>query len=173
MLHNQNNNRIMKRVMYMKGRRSCNQPCHFSDCNKLELHEVGDKTLGCDHIVKAQRDQMLQISPVVALSTANTDHCVSVGKSVYHVEGGWPKDVNCSDSEQVARHRKKIERDEMYSKQVMELCRRLEHVVLQNNAVNIYQSFFTDAEPLPVAEKCFAKTTNTFKDPTGERVNRK
>lgn len=166
------NNRIMKRVMYMKGRRSCNQPCHFTECNKLELHLVGDKTLGCDHIVRPQTDQMLQISPVVALSTANTDHSVFTTKSVHHVEGGWPRDVNCTDSEQVARHRKKIERDEMYSKQVLELCKKLEHVIRQNNAVNIYQSFFTDADPLPLTEKCYAKTTNTFKDPTGERVKR-
>lgn len=165
-----NNSRIVKRVMHMKGRRSCNQPCIFGDCNKLELHAPGDKSLGCEYIVRPQSDETVQCSPTLALSTCNTDNLIFTTKNIKHTEGGWPRDVNCLDTEQVARHRKKIERDDIYARQVGDLCRKMEHVVLQNNAVNIYESYFKDMDPLPVAEKCSARTTNTFKDFTGERV---
>lgn len=165
-------NRIVKRVMHMKGRRSCNQPCQFSDCNKLELHEVGDRALGCDYIVCPQTDENIQCSPLLALSTCNTDNFIFTTKATTHLEGGWPRDVNYLDVEQVARHRKKIERDDIFVKQVLELGRKLEKVILQNNAVNIYEDYFRDVDDLPISEKCLAKTTNTFKDFTGEKVQR-
>lgn len=165
-----NKNTIVKRVMHMKGRRTCNQPCAFSDCNKLELHEPGDKALTSDHIVRPATDENLQIAPVQALSTCNTDNFIFTAKGVTHFEGGWPKDVNCLDNDQVTRHRKKIERHDTYGKQVVELCNTLEKVIMQNNAVNIYQDYFREAEPLPVSDKCCAKTRNTFKDFTGEKV---
>ena len=31
-----------------------------------------------------------------------------------HSEGGWPKDINPSEAEQVIRYRKKVEKDEVY-----------------------------------------------------------
>lgn len=168
-----NNSKIVKRVMHIKGRRSCNQPCKFQDCNKLELHEVGDKALGCEYIIRPTEHSNIQCCPVLALSTCNTENFISSSKGITNVEGGWPRDVSSLDGEQVARYRKKIERDDTYSKQVLELCKMLERVILQNNAVNIYQVYFKDQDSLlPVAEKCYAKTTNIYKDYTGERVNR-
>lgn len=185
-----NNSQLVKKVMHIKGRRTCNQPCGFSDCNKLELHVVGDKSLDRDFRIRPHSDEIIQCSPVYALSTCNTDNFLFTAKGITHVEGGWPKDVNSGDAEQVARYRKKIERDDVYARQVGELCRKLERVILQNTAVNIYESYFRDADGtsadngntgggaaseallLPVAEKCFAKTTNTYKDFTGEKVGR-
>lgn len=165
-----NNNKLVKRVMHMKGRRTFQQPCQFHDSNRLELHEVGDKALGHDYIIRPQNDKAIQCGVTLALSTCNTDNIVYASKAVVHVEGGWPKDVSAGDAEQVARHRKKIERDDNYAKQTIELCKKLENIILQNNAINIYQNYFKDLDPLPIAEKCSAKTPNTFKDPSGEKV---
>ena len=35
-------------------------------------------------------------------------------RGVNHTEGGWPKDVNHLDVEQIVRYRKKIEKDISY-----------------------------------------------------------
>ena len=35
-------------------------------------------------------------------------------KGINHTEGGWPKDVNCLEAEQVVRYRKKVEKDISY-----------------------------------------------------------
>jgi len=40
---------------------------------------------------------------------------------VNHVEGGWPKDVNPLEIEQVIRYRKKVEKDEGYINALMNL----------------------------------------------------
>ena len=39
-----------------------------------------------------------------------------------HVEGGWPKDVNPLEIEQVIRYRKKVEKDEYYINAIMSLA---------------------------------------------------
>ena len=55
----------------------------------------------------------------------NTETIEMVSRGMDHVEGGWPKDVNYKDPDQVARSRKKVEKDESYQESVkflMEVC---------------------------------------------------
>lgn len=40
----------------------------------------------------------------------------------------------------------------------------MENCVLQNNAINIYQQYFSDVEPTPLVEKSSARTVNVFQD---------
>ena len=51
----------------------------------------------------------------------NTDCASTEARGVYHKEGGWPRDVNPQESDQTARYRKKIEKDEAYSHTVLHL----------------------------------------------------
>lgn len=41
-------------------------------------------------------------------------HYNTENKNIHHIEGGWPKDVNIEEQDQVTRYRKKIEKDELY-----------------------------------------------------------
>jgi len=52
---------------------------------------------------------------------ANTDRYETETRGVNHVEGGWPKDVNPLEIEQVVRYRKKVEKDEGYINAIMGL----------------------------------------------------
>ena len=38
-----------------------------------------------------------------------------------HTEGGWPKDVDCTEAEHVIRYRKKVEKDEDYVRSIVNL----------------------------------------------------
>lgn len=158
------------RQFYIKERRAFNRPCAFTNHSKLELHQVGDKELVKSHVVQPYAEKGAQFAAVMALSTCNTENVEYTSRGMRHVEGGWPKDVSFQDTEQMTRHRKKIERDDIYNRQVMELSRTLEHLVLQNNAINIYDNYFRHLDPFPAVEDCSMKTNNTYKDPTGERV---
>ena len=84
-----------------------------------------------------------------------------------HAEGGWPKDVNFTDVDQVTRHRKKIEREDNYGPAVKQLCDAMEHCVLQNNAIDIYQQYFKNVE-IPSEDETKAsslKVYSIFRDP--------
>lgn len=38
-----------------------------------------------------------------------------------HTEGGWPKDVDCTEAEHVIRFRRKVEKDEDYVRSIISL----------------------------------------------------
>lgn len=38
-----------------------------------------------------------------------------------HSEGGWPKDLNIKDTEQIIRYKRKIEKDELYIHTMLQL----------------------------------------------------
>jgi dynein intermediate chain 2, axonemal len=95
----------------------------------------------------------------------NTETAEYESHGVNHTEGGWPKDVNYLDPEQTVRYKRKIEKDESYLTQVLNLTKPMEHVIFQNNAVNIYENYFEDLEPAPLAERCKSRTVNVFRDP--------
>lgn len=42
-------------------------------------------------------------------------------RGISHTEGGWPKDLNLDDPEQVVRFRKKAEKDESFLQSVMQM----------------------------------------------------
>lgn len=77
------------------------------------------------------------------LFQANTNKVVTKSSSMMHTEGGWPKDIDPTDPEQVIRFRKKVERDETYIHNVATLGAAVEDLVKENNAIDIYQEYFT------------------------------
>ena len=44
-----------------------------------------------------------------------------------HTEGGWPKDVDCTEAEHVIRYRKKVEKDEDYVRSIVNLGSQARH----------------------------------------------
>lgn len=45
---------------------------------------------------------------------ANTERVEYADRGMFHAEGGWPKEVNQDDPEQVVRYRKKAEKEDLY-----------------------------------------------------------
>ena len=71
----------------------------------------------------------------------NTEVTQTVSTASNHVEGGWPKDVNPNEMEQVARYRKKVEKDEAYISTILKLAAIAEDVIRSNNAIDIYEDY--------------------------------
>lgn len=42
----------------------------------------------------------------------------------------------------------------------------MEHSILQNNAVNIYEEYFESIESATLMERCSARTLNVYRDPS-------
>eukprot|EP00759_Apiculatamorpha_spiralis_P046725 PhF_6_TR42929/c0_g2_i1/m.65144/K11143/DNAI2; dynein intermediate chain 2, axonemal len=62
-------------------------------------------------------------------------------RGMYHVEGGWPKDVDVTDQQHKARYQRKIEKEEDYIETVMGLAEITDKFLRQNNTIDIYQVF--------------------------------
>jgi len=70
----------------------------------------------------------------------NTPFVESVHQGINHTEGGWPKDVSCTDPEQTTRYRRKLEKDEQFGTQIMTLtsvCATINNELLVSYITNI------------------------------------
>lgn len=151
--------------MFKKSRRSMsgNMP-KFQDCDELVC------TIPPNRVFKKKYKN---ISPVefgiqncreVAGQSVTTNNPQSCHVGITHVEGGWPKDVNRLDGEQTSRYRKKQEKDEAYSVQMKGLIKSCEHAIFQNNAINLYETYFDDLQSADLKEEYSSKTLNLYRD---------
>ena len=91
-------------------------------------------------------------------------------RGIYHTEGGWPKDVNPAEADQVSRFRKKVEKTPEFQQQIIQTGLTMEHAIRQNNAVDIYENYFeSESENVAVAEPPSIKTVNVYRDPCDQK----
>ena len=107
----------------------------------------------------------LQAVPEMSEHEVNTESFAYVTHGMLHTEGGWPKDIDCAEKEQTTRYRKKVEKDEEYIRQVKALGEGVEHSIMQNSAIDIYQEYFAGEYADHSSEPPSAKTLSVFKDP--------
>lgn len=150
---------------YQKKRIEFGRQCLFSDKGPDVLDNyLPDKKLFKEFILKDPVSRSTQCAPVQAEHFLNTTRAEFSNCGINHVEGGWPKDVNIVDEEQTKRYRRKIEKDEGFNHTMMQLFKNMENCILQNNAINIYQQYFSDVEPTPLVERSSARTVNVYQD---------
>ncbi|XP_076264362.1 dynein, axonemal, intermediate chain 2 [Rhynchophorus ferrugineus] len=150
---------------YQKKRSDFGRQCLFSDRGPDLIDNFpSNKKLAREFIDRDPVDRSTQCAPIQAEHYLNTMRAEYTNSSMNHIEGGWPKDVNTADEEQTKRYRRKIEKDEGFNHTMMQLFKSMENCILQNNAINIYQQYFSDVEPTPLVERSSARTVNVYQD---------
>ena len=82
-----------------------------------------------------------------------------------HTEGGWPKDVDHTEPQDVTRYRKKAEKDEGYKSAVKTLGPLIGRCMKQNNTVDIYEEYFEGDNSDHSGEPPSATGLAVFRDP--------
>ncbi|ENN71438.1 hypothetical protein D910_09902 [Dendroctonus ponderosae] len=150
---------------YQKKRSEFGRQCLFSDRGPdLIDNYPSNKKLAKEFILRDPVHRGTLCAPIQAEHYLNTMRAEYTSSSMNHVEGGWPKDVNTADEEQTKRYRRKIEKDEGFNHTMMQLFKSMENCIQQNNAINIYQQYFSDVEPTPLVERSSARTVNVYQD---------
>ncbi|XP_050305470.1 dynein intermediate chain 3, ciliary [Anthonomus grandis grandis] len=150
---------------YQKKRSEYGRQCLFSDKGPDLIDNFSsNKKLLKEYILRDPVNRSTLCAPVQAEHSLNTMRAEFTNSSMNHVEGGWPKDVNTADEEQTKRYRRKIEKDEGFNHTMMQLFKSMENCIQQNNAINIYQQYFSDVEPTPLVERSSARTVNVYQD---------
>ncbi|KAJ8729776.1 hypothetical protein PYW08_001357 [Mythimna loreyi] len=121
------------------------------------------------YILRNPVHQPSQNVPCFSQHEVNTERVEFTEDGVNHAEGGWPKDVNVNDPEATQRYRRRIEKDDVYISCVMRNASDLEHYVLQNNAIDMYQTYYSELDELPKQEHRECRTVNVYRDhPAGK-----
>ncbi|CAF1551371.1 unnamed protein product [Adineta ricciae] len=129
--------------VYTKKRHQLGQPTNFTDRPTDILAEiVPNLKLLENFIYRNPVDTAVQNSIQLSEHEVNTVCYNTESKGINHTEGGWPKDVNMQEQDQVNRFRKKIEKDESYLTSLSYLIQSLEIDLQQNNAIDIHQTYF-------------------------------
>ncbi|KAH8367825.1 hypothetical protein KR084_003263 [Drosophila pseudotakahashii] len=153
--------------IYSRERRRFGRQCRFQDRNELMVSVQPSGRQRLKYIMRNPSVRSTQLSRQMALTIMETENVTLDQHGMYHNEGGWPKEVNPWDEEQTQRHRKKVEREDSWGEQVLEMIRSTMAVAEQNNTLNIYQNFFADL-PADLAHdirmRFRARVANVFHD---------
>ncbi|XP_050528690.1 dynein intermediate chain 3, ciliary-like isoform X2 [Daktulosphaira vitifoliae] len=130
---------------YAKLRREFGRQCVFSKWGPRFLENLlPDSNLEYQWITKNPCNRSTNLGVDWSEHEVNTIRAEYVDRGIAHVEGGWPKDVNLDDPEQVTRFRKKAEKDDSYMHAVLQMSKLTEHFINQNNSIDIYEPYFVD-----------------------------
>ncbi|KAJ8725984.1 hypothetical protein PYW07_000682 [Mythimna separata] len=121
------------------------------------------------YILRNPVNQLTQNMPSFALHEVNTVRIEHTESGANHAEGGWPKDVNVNDPEATQRYRRRIEKDDVYISCVMKNSSDVEHYINQNNAIDMYQIYYSELDVLPKQENIECRTMNEYHDMRSER----
>ncbi|KPJ08115.1 Dynein intermediate chain 3, ciliary [Papilio machaon] len=102
---------------------------------------------------------------------ANTKELVIHEQGINHTEGGWPRDVHPYNEDHVTRYRRRVQHEDGYVNTVNSLHPQIEHYIDQNNAIDMYQTYFADMTPQPPVEKYNLQIANAFCDPHSRPVS--
>ncbi|XP_049814066.1 dynein intermediate chain 3, ciliary-like [Schistocerca nitens] len=94
----------------------------------------------------------------------NTEAAKYEEHGMNHAEGSWPKNVNPNDPEETQRYRDKQMKDESYLQSLRTICEPMEHYILQNNTVNIYDDYYGGIEFQSLDKMATARKISVFRD---------
>ncbi|XP_003707045.2 dynein axonemal intermediate chain 2 isoform X1 [Megachile rotundata] len=149
---------------YTKKRLHFGRQCNFSDYHKTEADIKPHSEYMNNYIRVDPSTQGTQCGKTYSLHEVNTNTVKFKASGMYHSEGGWPKDLNIKDTEQTVRYKRKIEKDELYIHTMLQLLPPMEQCILQNNACNIYEQYFSDMEPTSLIQRAYSRTVNVYRD---------
>lgn len=95
-----------------------------------------------------------------------TENVAIKNSSIFHTEGGWPKDVDILEQTDLARFRKKAEKDESYLSAMRSLAPIVERCMKQNNTIDVYEQYFVNETFDEYSEPPSAKGLAVFRDPS-------
>lgn len=132
---------------YTKPRSEFGKQCFFADGPTQVLESILPTDEYDDtYVQRNPRSVGVCTAPPMSESEVNTERVTTTNSSMHHVEGGWPKDVDPTEQSDVARYRKKAEKDEEYQYAVKVLGPIVMKCMRENNTINLYEEYFAEEE---------------------------
>lgn len=150
---------------YTKERRNFGRQFFLTDRYFCLANYPSDKGQFSEYIRRNPITVSTQLSVSQSGQEANTENKTLESIGICHKEGGWPKDVNIADEEQVARYRKRIEREDQYEIQLRRILVPTLAAMNQNSAVNVHEDYFKVETQTSERKSTSTKTIFHFSDP--------
>lgn len=143
----------------------CEVPVHFLDTM------APDATLYKHYGLRNPVNRNVQATTFQSEHYVNTKRVTLTDVGINHSEGGWPKEINCSDEDATLRLRRRVERDDAYVEVILNAYPKLERCIKQNNAIDMYTMYFRGMQPEEPIEKSSVVIKNIFREPYARPVS--
>ncbi|CAK1596165.1 unnamed protein product [Parnassius mnemosyne] len=117
------------------------------------------------YILRNPVHRQVQATMPQAEHDANTKELVTHEQGINHTEGGWPREVHLYNEDHVIRHRRRVQHEDNYIHTILSLKPQIEHYIDQNNAIDMYQTYFSGMNPQPPVEEYSVQIANAYPDP--------
>ena len=159
--------------IYTKTRRQFGRPCNFSRSACLVLNEVSaNSEIASEYICLNPQESVVDTIPVLSMHSVNTDSVVTRSHGQYHVEGGWPKEIDPTDPQDTSKWRKRLDKDPQFVGAVSTLCTDMRKIIDQNNSIDMYEEYFAGDIATLDSESLECSTIGLFRDPLKRTVSR-
>jgi hypothetical protein len=154
--------------LYSKPRSEFGKPCNFANGETTVLESIlPTKDYDKDYVDKKSCEVCISTIPSMSESYVNTENVATTNSSIFHTEGGWPKDVDMTEQTDLARFRKKAEKDESYLCAMRSLAPIVERCMKQNYTTDLYEQYFEKDDVFDrCSEPLSAKGLAVFRDPS-------
>lgn len=128
-----------------------------------------EQNQGIRDTFKLQDPKVLTLDNIPKFSEhgVNTDRVATKNKGMKHVEGGWPEGIDPTEPPEVAKYKKKLDRDATlgFSEAVKKTSGVAVDCIMQNNEIDQFEEYFPGETTDHQSETITTKTLMMFKDP--------
>jgi dynein intermediate chain 2 len=153
---------------YQKPREEFGRSPNFSDTDtKIIGYIEPDASIRQQFILQDPKELVLDNIPKLSEHGVNTERVATKSKGMKHTEGGWPEGMDFSEPSEVAKYKKKMERDATIGfGQAVSLTSKVAiDCIRQNNEIDQFEEYFPGETPDHQSETISTKTLMLFKDP--------
>ncbi|CAK1596202.1 unnamed protein product [Parnassius mnemosyne] len=136
----------------------CEVPNHILDSISPDCLE--QKLYGLRNPVHSFTQTLISLKDKIV----NTTRIFRRDQGINHLEGGWSKDINVTDEEAITRYRRRIERDDNYINAILGSYSKFEHMIKQNNAIDMYTMYFKEMRSEKPVEKSNICVNGIYRD---------
>ncbi|KAI4497873.1 hypothetical protein M0802_006989 [Mischocyttarus mexicanus] len=153
------------KYVYVKTRSEFGKQCIFDICGPNLDEEIKPNPQEMrNYIVKSPCHVGTQYTKQIALHEIQTAAVNTKNSGIYHYEGGWPKEIHPGDHETTARFRRRVEKGDEWAPKLRYLLANMEHCILLNNTISIYDHYFDDMIPTPLTRERGISLLNVYPD---------
>lgn len=152
---------------YTRQRKNFGNHPDFEDTSPAILASVEpDATLKEKWVDRHTTSVELDCIPGQSSHWVNTERFIQEHRGMTHAEGGWPREINTKEFQDKQRYLRRVENEPTYQGSVRDLAYSAERAVMQNNAIDVFEEYFSELPDQDHArEPPSAKTLTVFRDP--------
>ena len=153
-------------VSYQKKRKEFGPPAVFEDSEMKILGVLeSDAAKLAPYTFRSPTALLLDNTPMLSEHQVNTERVLTDSRGMKHMEGGWPKEIDFTETHDTNKWRTKMTKDQPVAYAVKSLTEQTNVALRQNNQIDMFEEYFVGETVDHSTQTLSCKTLMLFKDP--------